>query len=188
LDTKGQIQYGHVTKSVVHRFCRSAQLSNITTSVTVPQLVGLQFNLSQLPSVTDFTNLYDQYRIDKIELRLLRSVTEATPGSQDSSIIVTTVDYDDANAPASTNELFQFGNTQTWNITDNVQISFVPRVAVAAYSGTFTAFANQAPMWIDSGSNSVQHYGVKIVIGPTPTATQIFTPIAKFYLSMREQR
>jgi len=40
---------------------------------------------------------------------------------------------------------------------------FRPRIAMAAYSGSvFTSFANMTNVWLDTASNSVQHYGLKV--------------------------
>lgn len=59
-----------------------------------------KFKLSQIQQPTDFTNLYDRYKIDKIKVTFLYQHNDSSVGGQ--GILPTMyycVDYDDANVP-----------------------------------------------------------------------------------------
>jgi hypothetical protein len=188
LDPRQMIQRGSVARSQKHRFTRITTGTPIVTSTTVPTFVGLSFALSDLPGYTEFTNLFDQYRIDRIELKLIPNVTDSFPSSLLTGTIQSVIDYDDGNTPTTTTELLQYENCQVNNIVDSqVQLDFKPRVALAAYAGAFTSYAN-ATSWIDSASPGVQHFGVKFCFSISASVVTTFTPIVKFHLTCRSER
>jgi len=60
-------------------------------------------------------------------------------------------------------------------------------MAVAAYAGSFTSYANMEPQWIDCASPSVQHYGFKCAVNPTGVA-MTFDLIGKIWVQFRNSR
>ena len=71
------------------------------------------FNLSQLPNYTDFTNLYDQYRINKIVFKIIPKFSEAsinagTANNANLAQIHSVIDYDDAVTPTALSDLVQY--------------------------------------------------------------------------------
>jgi len=74
---------------------------------------------------------------------------------------VSVIDYDDAvNLTTFASALDYPSAFQSEGYTPHRHV-FVPHIAVAAFAGTFTAYANEEAPWIDCASNTVQHYGVK---------------------------
>jgi len=71
--------------------------------------------------------------------------------------------------------------------TDSHYRKFIPHVAVASYSGTFTSFTNEVAPWIDIASPSVQHYGLKTACTPTTAVVQ-YTARARLSVSFRNVR
>lgn len=128
---------------------------------------GYQFQLDQLPGYTEFTTLFDQYRIPLIEFQLisLQSTGSQVGGGFTPCKLLSVVDYDDANAPATENDLLQYENVKVVGCITSHTIKFKPRIATALYGGAvFTAFGNGAAQWIDVASPSVPHYGIKLGI------------------------
>jgi len=81
------------------------------------------------------------------------------------------IDYDDASALSSAANASAYTNCVVMNPGESCERVFQPRMALAAYAGAFTSYANVGPQWIDAASNAVQHYGVKFWI-PVATAGQ----------------
>jgi hypothetical protein len=132
----------------------NAFVTNATGFATYAQM----YTLSQVPQQATFTALYDQYRISLIEVWL----TPEVQGVQsNSALLLSVIDYDDANTPTNEAYLENYQNMIMTNIQEGHYRVFVPHVAIASYSGTFTSFANMEAPWIDSASNTVAHYGIK---------------------------
>jgi len=129
----------------------------ITPSTTIPQAGALSFALSSLPDYTEFTALFDQYRIIQASVSF-----EPTSLVSTSTPLITVLDYDDAVVPTSLNMLYEYETMQSSTSGTMQKRVLTPKLALAAYSGVFTSFG-VAPTgtWIDSASPSVLYYGVK---------------------------
>jgi hypothetical protein len=63
----------------------------------------------------------------------------------------------------------------------------VPKVAIASYNGVFTGYSqNNKPVWVDSGSPSVAHYGIKWAVYNFADPTQYIDVSIKAWVSFRE--
>jgi hypothetical protein len=126
---------------------------------------SIAFNAS--PAYTEYTGLFDQYRIRLIEAWL---EPIAAQGTTVFGPVASAIDLDDANSPgnlasvqAKQDSLTSYGGSSHYH-------RWVPHCALAAYSGVFTSFANVTAPWIDSASPAVQHFGLKYAALPTPAA------------------
>jgi hypothetical protein len=130
-----------------------------STSTSVETFLGLAINASFF--ITDFTALasvFDQYRLVLIELWLTpRQAVEVTT---DSGLTTSVVDYDDA-ASITVAQANDYGNALIARGDMGHYRCFVPHIATAAYSGTFTSYANMSGQWLDAASGGVYHYGAK---------------------------
>jgi len=155
--------------------------SFLTTSTATNTYNAQAFTLSNFSMNSAYTALFDQYRVDQLEVWL-----EPT-NSQGATVfgeLITAVDLDDANAPTTASlgdkqgalvGLGAGGRYHCWK----------PHVAVATYGGAFTSYGNVPAMWIDSASTSVQHYGFKIVALPTPAQTITYALTCRGVFSFR---
>ena len=158
------------SKDKVYTFSRSYVYGTITGSTTVDQAGALSFTLSALPGATEFTSLFDVYRIQQLHVDFV-----ALTGGPYASPLTTVIDYDDANAVASLNELLEYQTAMTTSAGANVSRVLQPRASMAVYSGAFTSFATTpVGLWIDCASSTVQYYGIKYYLpalaGGTSTA------------------
>jgi len=157
------------------------------TSTTVFTGVGQSFLATQIPSFSSFASVFDQYRIEMIEVWIVPSSGTGAVLGTDPASFVSVIDYDDNSFPASEGALLDYQNAITTTVGNGHYRSFVPHIAVAAYSGTFTSFANEVAPWIDAASSGVAHYGLKIGVSPTLTVVDI-TLRARFWMSYRNVR
>jgi len=136
------------------------QSSAFTTSTTVPTYWSTYFAISGFSQSSEYLALFDQYRIDMIEVWLepnnSASVSDNGIGSLSSCI-----DVDDANTPTSVASVQAHQNCLVTSGYTGHYHKWKPHMAVAVYSGTFTSFSNAPAAWIDSASPGVQHYGLK---------------------------
>jgi hypothetical protein len=140
------------------------------TSGATPQFYGAPFTLSNFANFSEYVSLFDQYRIDQIEVWLYPQVILQNGVSAE---IASAVDLDDANTPTSINNVVSKQGSILTGTACGHYHRWKPHMALGAYSGSvFTSFANETASWIDSASTGVQHYGLKVATSTT-TGTAI---------------
>lgn len=154
-----------------------------TTAAIATQYVGVSFALSAFSEYTKYTALFDQYRIEEIEMWIAPNAAQGTTifGSQN-----TCIDYDDANTPPSIESVISHQESLTTDGSSATYIRFRPHMAVALFSGTFTSYGNEVADWIDSASPSVQHYGVKSAFGASITTGIVYVYHVRARISFRQ--
>jgi hypothetical protein len=156
--------------------CRTLKSSNVenwlTQSATVPVFTATRFIAANL--ATDFASLaavFDQYRIVGVEIKLIPHINSTTGSAATamSGQLYTVIDYDDATNLMAISALEAYDNCVSAPAYQVVRRCFAPRIALAAYSGAFTSFANEEAGWIDCASGNVEHYGLKVGTDPGTT-------------------
>lgn len=167
--------------------------SILTQAAAADSTYAFFFKLSNLNNYTDYTAIYDQYRIVLIEITLFPklNVDNGNAGSlPDYGRLFTAIDFDDA-TPVGVAALTEYGSCKVTNAMHQTSRKFIPHMAVAAYSGAFTSYANKFGQWIDCASPDVQHYGCKVAIsGGNIGQTQLNTIYAsvRYHLEFRTNR
>jgi hypothetical protein len=185
--TVPDVQPSVLKRHRLYTFQRGIDLGIITPSVTVETFTSYTFTLGALPDSTEFTALFDQYRILQVRMEFTPLFTD-TSATVAYPPIYTAIDYDDANSVtgAQINEYDSVMFTPTGTYFERC---FNPRIALAAYSGAFTSFGQpQAGFWIDCASPSVVHYGLKTVMPVAGAANQVWSVRAHLQLQFRESR
>jgi len=144
------------------------------------------FTLNSLPNYTEFTTLFDQYRITNIRAMWMPNVRTNTPSSASSTLLgtvpplITVVDYDD-NTAVDYLALMQYSNAKVHEGFSPFSMSFRPNASLAAYSGAFTSYAAASRnQWYDVASPSIQFYGLKWASFPYP-ATAVYPAGTSLY-------
>lgn len=147
-----------------HTFARSYAGAQIVSSNLSDTVGGIVFQLGLVPNYTEFTTLFDEFRIlqAKIEFDPLTSASTAPP-------LYTAIDYDDGTVPSSVNELRQYESLMTVPSNRYFRRVLNPKASAAYYQGSFTGFGSSYGPWLDTGSYSVQHYGLKYILPQTAT-------------------
>jgi len=125
---------------------------NVTNAYFAAYFAIGQYNLGS------FLAVFDQYRIDLVEVWLspVEGADTRFPGT-----FATCLDYDDANVPTTSAQVMHHPSALVSAGNACHYHRFVPHMAVAAYSGAFTSYANVPAGFIDSASPNVQHFGIK---------------------------
>lgn len=168
----------------IHNFRVSASRGAITTSTTIPAAGAITFILQDYPAFSDLVNLFDQYRILEVKVDFIMGGT-TNPLTGPPGIVFTAIDFNDATAPTSVNDLVQYESFQAVPVGQYFERVVRPRSAVAAYSGVFTSFGNVYGMWYDTASSSVIHYGIKYFIPAIATSVYTINPIAHYLIQCR---
>lgn len=130
------------------------------------------FSVSLLPNFSDFSGLFDQYRIRCIvaKFRLVQppeaSNTPAT--SQFYPDIYVIVDHDDDTVPTSVDTVLQYGKCKRGVLKPNFwfKYRFYPTAALQLYrTATTTAYAPaKNGMFLDLNQSDTPYYGIKGIV------------------------
>lgn len=124
--------------------------------------------LDQLPAYTDFTNLFDSYRVTGMKAKFLFDKNSAEVHGTDVSIpmIGTCTDKDDVAALTTENAFWQYEDFKYRRLDKPVSVFVKPRIAQSAYAGgIFASYVEgKAKQWIDCNSTTVEHYGIRYYI------------------------
>jgi hypothetical protein len=171
--------------TVVH----GIQNATFTATPTVPQTPTYFFSLSNASIGSGF---YDQYKIDAIRFNLRpnqNAIGLTTNTTTTTTDVYCVIDYDDANVLPNISTAESYSNCVVVPPGKSLSRTFRPRLALAAYAGTFTGFANVGPQWLDAASPGVQHYGIKLYVpGVTAAQTQLqsWNVIIEYFISLRK--
>lgn len=169
----------------IHFFKRTFILPTGPYSVSDSiSLAGLNFQLASLPNYTEFTNLFDQYRINGVRVKIIFTKNESTTNTSVTTNLIpimgTCIDYDNASAPINVNEVLQYETARVHRMDKPIVRFLRPKVDQALYSGAFTSYGNMRT-WIDSDSPTVQHYGLKWYTDGTGGGSVLGTTVIGYF-------
>lgn len=130
-----------------------------------------QFALTNVLQFNEFTQLFNEYRIDKIELAFtMRNAPTFGQGNGGTPAALPQVyicsDSNDSTVPPSDISVMARGDVQLHSLQKPFVFTIYPKTAVMQYAGiASTGYAAPTrPMWLDvtSPSDSIAHYGVKM--------------------------
>lgn len=143
---------------------------------------GVGFKLSSLPGYSEFTTLFDQFRIKQVRMtwrpRYNQAPMTVNPDATCPKLVVVP-DYNDASLLNNINQYLQYEEASMELLDHPITRVFRPRPSMAVYNNVVTtgyALPDTAP-WIDTQSSGVEHYACKwaftwpLVGTGTPLAT-----------------
>lgn len=156
----------------------------IAAGSTAPYLGTFGFQLSQLPSDTDFTNLYEQYKISGVKMKFYQPYQNgaASMTTQAGSTVTTqpmirmhsAFDPND-NSSAGISALQQYSTYRCQELTSPtigkqgcLKFFYRPKVAALVANASLVASGYGSPksMWLDCDYPSIVHYGFKWAFEP----------------------
>lgn len=170
---------------------RTVQLATITNS-TLDQNLVYQFKLSDLPNSTELTNLYDQYKIKSINLKIVPNYAVNTVGGGVSVPPVHSVlDFSDATALTGITDYMQYS---TYKMTRGLSMHkrfLYPRqleYALDQTTGT-SALADVSNKWVRSESPNINHLGCKVLIpGSVGSPSFTYSVFATYYVLLKQNK
>lgn len=164
--------------------------------------IGISHQLTDVVQYANFTNLFNEYQINKVELKVWIDNAETwvqgnggIPNNLPSVYIA--YDPNDKTIPAAQENVTSRGDFQLHTLRKHFTFTYYPKVAAAAYvsavSTGYMAPSSTKANWLDTSppSSSIEHYGCKMWIRNMPTnllqgLVIRMQPI--YYLSMRRIR
>lgn len=157
---------------------------------------GMSYNaqLKHAVEYTDFTQLFDRYKITGVKLRVQYQNNMGDPNSHCLPGLSSAWDGDDANVPSSKEDVTRKigAKTSILNANRSFSIFLRPRVTKSVYQqGLTSAYTSERSCYIDCSNPSVDHYGYKFWIDswlatPGAQSGQILSIEPTLYLSMKD--
>lgn len=150
-----------------------------------------EFALSNVPNYTEFSNLYDAYKIMAVKLEFIPRHTEAVmePPSLSTTLnssIHSVLDYDDANTLTALNDYVQYESYKNTRGNRTHKRYLVPAMEQSASALGVNTLAVQAKRkWLDTDVPQVAHYGVKVYFEPA-NVTTVYDIKTTYYLAFKQ--
>jgi len=152
-----------------YRFCQTMDFGSVlTSSAGGATFYGTAFVLAGLPQATSIQAIFDQYRIDEVEIWITPTLSA---GTTEANRMYSVIDYDTSTTPTSLVQLLQYQNCIETNETCGHYRRWKPRVGmgVGVANTTVQGMGNIASPWIDCLTPTVNHNG--LLIGMAASAT-----------------
>lgn len=181
-------------KKDTHYFKRFAYKATINGDVSRTAKGALTFSLNDLPGLTDYTSLFDYYKISGVKLRITTflDANSQAPGNSFFPKMYSCIDYDDANVPTDSDEMRQRTNCKIRWLAPNRSYSVFlrPKYLKNVYiSGVSSGYEIGKQQWLDLSNTNIPHYGFKYVIENLfPDLGQCVQIEATYYLSFKGAR
>lgn len=155
----------------IMQFKRTFQTSSLVTGAVLGSQATQNISVSfgNIPSPTDFTNLFDMYKICGVKIKYIPDLNQAVAG-QPSCNLNSYLDYNDLNIPVITTGQ-QKDSYRTTKGTVIHKRYYRPQVPISVSDISATAFTQcQKAPWISTTNTNIAHVGLKVITDPTPVA------------------
>lgn len=171
----------------LYLFKRFVRLREITVDNINPTYGAINFSLDDVPNYTEFSNLYDMYKINCVKITFLPQQTQSISiGSINNAAgnarVFTAIDYNDGNPPSSIDELREYQSAKyTTILRPHKRVIFKPKIQ--------TQDRYAVTPWLNATDNpSADYFGLKYAIEPmssSSTTSMAFQVEAKYYMSFK---
>lgn len=176
-------------RQLTHTFKRTVYTPAwVVSTIGSDTAFKLEPTLQDLPNSTEFTSLYDRFKISGISFKLIPRINVAAVGTPaPPSQIFTCLDFD-GNGPTTLSALQQYQNLRMTRGMSTHKRYFKPALLMMAYqSGTSTAYIPKWNQYVDSANPTTPHYGLYGVI-PNCGAAIPYDLEATYYISCKNVR
>lgn len=185
-------------RPVVHRFTRCTSIT-ATTAAAADQGFNFTFTLADVLNPTEFTALFDQYRITACEVTLYAiPIVNTTVGDRLYPYAHYAPDWDGPNtAPTSADDLLQREDVHFHVFTPEkpTLTMRVNRPGVLATINdlvpTQASALNLRSPWLDCGDSNIEHFGIPLFLSNFNTGTGdavLIRYFKRYWLEMRQTR
>lgn len=166
--------------SQIHRFKRTYEgTMDITDGAGIGNFAGNGnnngcFMLEDLINYTEFTNLFQQYRIKGIKMTFMPLGNTSYIGNTSYSLpqLGFVYDTDDANVLTTRSDYQQYNTLKEYRLDRPVRKWVVPKLSTSVYGGVTPAYSQMSnKKWITTATTDAQYYGCKWFVDPIITGT-----------------
>lgn len=184
-------------RNPTYNFKRKAYVETISVGYGAGNILGAYtFALNKLPNYTEFTALFDRYRICGVLVEFMPAVdsfsTEAGVSMTNFALpqVRTIIDHTEDGVPTDFNEMYQYKNCKMTQGNRIHKRFLKPAVLTSAFESTIaTAYIPKWKQWITTDDPATPHYCLKYGINALPSAamgTMTYRVYATYYLQCKD--
>lgn len=170
----------------VHYFKRTYDggSSQMNTSNINPFLECFNFSLQDIPGYTDFSGLFDYYKISGIRFKAMPylqtdSNSVGTTNNAGNVPVFYAVDTNDGSVPVSVNSVLEYQDHKIGSTFKGFTIYFKPKFSDATQA--------QRGGWVSTNNVTLDWYGLKVAIPPTVSSAKFYIVIT-FYIACKDPK
>lgn len=167
----------------VYPFKRSWNAGTGATVALTSTLFAANFSLNDVPGYTEFSALFDFYKVNGIRVKLIPYQTESnstgTVNNAGNVPIFYVVDTTDSTPPSSVEELCEYQDHKITNLYTGLDCYFRPKFADATSA--------MRDGWVATTNTSLNYYGFKFAIPPSTNAMTYYL-VYTYYLSFKDPK
>ena len=169
--------------SAVHFFKRTYNYGiDLATETINPTLEAYNFSLNDIPGYTDFTGLFDYYKITGIRIKAIPylqtdSNSVGTTNNSGNPPIFYVVDTNDGSSPVSVNAICEYNDHKISTVWKGFDVYFKPKFSDATQA--------ERGGWVSTNNVTLDWYGLKVAIPPTVSITKFYIVIT-FYIRCKD--
>nr|WAE42262.1 MAG: capsid protein [Cressdnaviricota sp.] len=170
-------------------FKRSFTAANLSCASGAALNATFQFRLADLPAVTDFTNLFQRYKINRVKIEF---TPDFNVGQQISAngmfLIYGVIDRETLTTLATTAQAEEYNSLKIWRCNEKHKVYLQPSGTMGVNDVASTAYnIVSKPQWISSSVNTVEHLGYKL-ISDTNATGNTYTCYVRltYYISVKD--
>lgn len=160
-------------------------MPNFSSSTTAEVIQNISFELTDLGNYSDYTNLFDQYRIKRATIMVMPRISETITADVLSNPVMYSVPDFDGSALTTLSSMLEYESCRIHDARKPfLMVIDQPRFLVTA--GTTDA-GKLDTGWLDLSSPGIPHYGVAIGLPAQPVVT-VWYIHARLELEFRNTR
>jgi len=147
----------------IYSFKRTFEATQITAAAGGIFQSVFSPSIGDCPNVTDFTNLFDMYRICGIKIKLVPIYDAALSSAINKFSIFSVIDYNDLNTITQA-QAMEYQNVKRSTSVSGHNRYFKPKIAINQTDVSSTAFtASYKAPWISCANTNIAHGFLKMV-------------------------
>lgn len=181
-------RYGR-SQSATVKFARSQRWGSIVSDAAGTTSIAIQWRLNDVLNYTEFTTLFDQYRIDKMVIRLIPynpNVVQYGDANLGSAL-----DYDSSSL-MTVDQLREYSTFKPARLDKKHTRVLYPRQLTNVFTSTAgvggTGYAPTRVPWLSTTSSNVVHYAFKFAGNVLPINTQMYEVYIDTHMSFKNYK
>lgn len=140
-------------------FRRKVQFTSISLApLTVARNGLMQFKLNDIPQYTDFTNLFDSYKLRKVKVEFRPTVNSFDDSTDEIPQVLECVDYNTTVPLSGVDTVMAYQNVRQWSADKYHSRTFRPRYMIGDPTGTKFSVSQQ---YQPTSNVDLLHYGLQ---------------------------
>lgn len=170
----------------IFSFKRKFEAASISLGAGVAMSSVYSISLGNIPSPTDFTNLFDMYRLAGVKISIIPNVNMNNSVTNQRFNIFSVLDYNDLST-ITVVQAEQYQNVKQTISTRTHSRYFKPKLAINQADVSATAFvASYKAPWISTSNTNIAHGFMKVISDVNPNAgTAYFTVNVTLYMQFK---